>query len=444
MTVTTADDLPPTPADATDAPPAGATDATGGDAVASAFRAAGRALDAAGVTWLRLRDRVDGLEDDLLVAADDLGTARGALATLGWRERRHLGRGRHNAFHAYLANGDAWPKLDIVTGLDFGRRHGWRTDLAAGCLARREMAADGPRPAPDDAFWTLALHELLDRPGAAPRRATDLRRLATAARMDGPFADAVRPLLPRGTGPDAVVDAALEPEPDELARVGRSMSHALERRPAIIARGLLIRVLRIIDRVDPPFVRRGRSLALLGPDGAGKSSLARRVGRGGPMPVHSVYLGLYGGARAGAKRHRIPGIGLARRLAAMWRGWFTGWWHVRRGRLVVFDRHPYDARLGQGSRGLAARVGRAILGHALPRPDVVVVLDAPAELLVARKAEHPVDRIEAQRQRYLALAGRVGATVIDVGAPLDDVARAVTAAAWADRPTDARRRAGPR
>lgn len=410
---------------------------TSADALALRFSAVDRALDEAGVRWLRLRDRDDGLEDDLLVAADDVPAARRALTAIGWRERRHLGRGSHRTFHVHDGATGAWLKLDIVTALDFGRWHAWRIGLAPGCLDRRASTPEGPRPAPDDAFWTLVLHELLDRPGRPPRRAATLRRLAIDARMDGPLADAIRPLLPRGTGPDAIIDAALEPDPGELHRLGLGMSRRLERHPAVVARGLVARALRAIDRLDPPFLRRGPTIALLGPDGAGKSSLTRRIGRDGPMPTRSVYLGLYGGARAGARRGRVPGIGLLRRLSAMWRGWLIGWWQARRGRLVIFDRHPYDARLGGGGRGPLARIGRAILGHALPAPDVVIVLDAPAELLYARKPEHPLERIELQRRRYLELARRLDAIVVDASAPLDEVARTITEAAW-DRGTGSR------
>ena len=72
-----------------------------------------------------------------------------------------------------------------------------------------------------------------------------------------------------------------------------------------------------------------------------------------------------------------------------------------------------------------------ILGHALPAPDLVVVLDAPAALLQARKPEHPIERVETQRAAYHALAARLPRAVeIDVSPRLEDVARMVTAAAW--------------
>jgi hypothetical protein len=406
---------------------------------ADPYLRAGHALSAAGVRWLRLRER-DGTEDDLLVHRDDLPTARVALAGAGFHEVRHPGHGSHRALYAYDEPNGSWPKLDIVTSLDFGRWQEWRTTLADGVLERREPRPDGPRPAPDDAFWTLLLHDLLDRPGTGPRHVDRLRELAGSARRDGPMGRAVEVRMPRSWSTERASAAAAAGDAPALAGLGRAMGSAWTRGAPLATRRrrLVAKVLRRLDAADPPLVRRGRTVALLGPDGAGKSSVSERLAAGGPLPVRRVYLGLYGGSRrsapggttTGRSRRRIPGLGTLRRLAAMWRGWLSGAWNVRRGRLVVFDRHPYDARLGDGGRG-PGRLRRAILGRSLPRPDVVIVLDAPADLLVARKAEHPVERIEDQRQRYLALARDLPATaVVDVSGPLEGVARRITAIAW--------------
>lgn len=405
------------------------------------FTRAGRALDGAGVRWCRLRDRGDGIEDDLLVDPDHLGAAHIALGRAGFRERRHPGHGSHVAFFGYDEATDRWPKLDIVSSIDAGRYAEFRTDLAGPCLTRRETGADGPRLAPDDAFWTLLLHELLDRPGTMPRRADRLRDLATGARTDGDGATLLGRVLPAGWTPQQVIALASSDDVEGLARLGRAIARSWARRDAlaIARRRFVARLARRFDHLEPPFLRRGLSVALLGPDGAGKSSLAARLGHGGPLATRSVYLGLYGGPRRslsrggppGRRSVRISGLGTVRRLVAMWRGWLVGWWHVRRGRLAVLDRHPYDARL-EGATGMAGRVRRAILGRALPRPDVVIVLDAPAELLYARKPDHPLDRVEDQRRRYLDLARRLPATaVVDVSGPIDRVARRVTAIAWA-------------
>jgi thymidylate kinase len=45
-----------------------------------------------------------------------------------------------------------------------------------------------------------------------------------------------------------------------------------------------------------------------------------------------------------------------------------------------------------------------LLAHAYPKPDLVVYLDAPAEVLLARKQEGTLESLEQRRQDYLRLA----------------------------------------
>jgi thymidylate kinase len=69
-----------------------------------------------------------------------------------------------------------------------------------------------------------------------------------------------------------------------------------------------------------------------------------------------------------------------------------------------------------------------VLRHLYPRPDVVVMLDAPAEVLLARKGEGTVDDLERRRRDYLALQSQIERFVIvDATADVDQVYRDVAA-----------------
>jgi thymidylate kinase len=71
--------------------------------------------------------------------------------------------------------------------------------------------------------------------------------------------------------------------------------------------------------------------------------------------------------------------------------------------------------------GGALRVARWI-GSIVPRPDLVILLDAPADLVHARKQEVPVQEIERQREAYLALVRALPhGRVVDVSQPLHRV-----------------------
>ena len=100
---------------------------------------------------------------------------------------------------------------------------------------------------------------------------------------------------------------------------------------------------------------------------------------------------------------------------------------------MLFDRYAYDALLpARWPLGPRGRLRRWLLGHACPAPQLIVVLDAPGELLHARAGEHDPAVLEAERRAYLRLArGRARAIVIDATREPDRVRRDVTAAIWA-------------
>jgi serine acetyltransferase len=100
-----------------------------------------------------------------------------------------------------------------------------------------------------------------------------------------------------------------------------------------------------------------------------------------------------------------------------------------RSTLVAFDRYYHDLlvdprryRYG-GSMRLARWVGACI-----PGPDLWVLLDAPAAVLRARKAEVALDEAARQRHAYLRLVNRWNADVVDASVDLDRVVAQADAA----------------
>ena len=100
------------------------------------------------------------------------------------------------------------------------------------------------------------------------------------------------------------------------------------------------------------------------------------------------------------------------------------------GKVVVFDRHyflDYHAHdIAGRSRDLGRRLHGFCLRRLVPKPDIVVYLEAPAATLHARKGEGTVDdlvRRQADYERAFADLPRVER--VDASAPLDEVVAAV-------------------
>ncbi|MDP5183786.1 hypothetical protein QOZ88_14195 [Blastococcus sp. BMG 814] len=212
------------------------------------------------------------------------------------------------------------------------------------------------------------------------------------------------------------------------------------------------------------------SVALIGPDGAGKSTISELLERQPmPAPVKRIYMGVNleasslmlpttrlalalksaRGRRsdmtapsqqpvpaAGSPVRRVAKAGVRGARLVLWLAeeWFrqiVAEYHRRRGSIVVFDRHFYadyyhfDVAT-EGRRPLASRVHGYLLEHAYPKPDLVICLDAPGAVLFARKREASPEWLEQRRRQYLRLAEVVPSfVVVDVDRPLDLVARDV-------------------
>jgi thymidylate kinase len=111
-------------------------------------------------------------------------------------------------------------------------------------------------------------------------------------------------------------------------------------------------------------------------------------------------------------------------------------WHFRRGTIVLFDRHfvfdfyhfDIDARAGQ--RSVKRRLHGFLLRHLSRRPDLVVCLDAPGEVVFRRKGEFSPEFLEMRRHQYREFEHLVQHFELvnadrDLDAVVGDVARAI-------------------
>ncbi len=186
--------------------------------------------------------------------------------------------------------------------------------------------------------------------------------------------------------------------------------------------------------------RRMFSVALVGPDGVGKTTIARHLEARAAFPVRYLYMGDNPAAsnvtlpttrwwkarmrKAGAEtvantmRRRGPvrrarravrkTLGFANRIGEeLYRQAVASRW-ARGGAVVVFDRHFLWDRWhtevsGNGDRSFKRRLHGLFLRHVAAAPDLVVCLDAPGEVVFRRKGELTPEILERRRTEYLGL-----------------------------------------
>lgn len=162
-------------------------------------------------------------------------------------------------------------------------------------------------------------------------------------------------------------------------------------------------------------------VAVLGPDGCGKSTVLAGIEAlwGAKQLKTKLYhwrpeILRLGSRDAGPETnpHGKPPRGLLAslsKLAFLWLDWFVGFRGLianyrAKGFFVIFDRHyldllvdPIRYRYG-GPAWLARAVARLI-----PKPNAVILLDAPSEIVHARKKETSFEEAVRQREAYLKL-----------------------------------------
>jgi thymidylate kinase len=393
-----------------------------------------RAFDEAKIAWVLLRDEVELAEPegdvDLLLEPAAAGRARKLLRSLSFVRVPTLGRGSHVQYVGYHAEDERSIKFDIVTDLAFGPYFALHTRAAAGCLARRRRVAELATLAPDDAFWALLLHELIDSGRSRPKRANRLEELSREARPDTDWAEYVA-ISSEGWTTERVLDAARRADWNALEGLSSTIGAMWIRRDrlAVSARLIAGRLGRLFEPALALLKRPGFTVAILGPDGTGKSTLAAAIRHSFPFPARVVYMGLW---QKPVRQYALPGMNLLGRLSFLWGRYLTGQYHRARGRLVLFDRYSYDAFLRLGDpMGRRDRLFLWTLAHACPAPDMVLVLDAPGAIAHARNGEHTIHYLDEDRDRFVALRNRLAhVEIVDASRSAEAVRKDVVDRIW--------------
>jgi len=194
---------------------------------------------------------------------------------------------------------------------------------------------------------------------------------------------------------------------------------------------------RRIRRLTQPV---GLMVAFLGADGSGKSTLMARVKQDLSPQLFEFVKSYHLRPNLGGVEYRAGGVrgpyakpprGVIPSLAKLGLWWadYTLAYFVAilprlvRRTLVLFDRYYHDLLVDQrryrygGPLWLARFIGRFV-----PQPHLVILLDAPPEVLQARKQDVTFEETVRQREAYLRLVHSLpNGHVVDASRPLDNV-----------------------
>jgi len=209
------------------------------------------------------------------------------------------------------------------------------------------------------------------------------------------------------------------------------------------------------------------SVAIIGADGAGKSTICKLLIERSTLSLKYVYMGVNMEAssdmlpttrlvlaikklrgrrpdatfrRSTAERSKSSGFSATIKsclrlvfwTSEEWYRQLIAWRHQNRGFIAVFDRHffadyfAYDIEPKRNTLPFANRLHGYMLEKIYPKPSLFILLKAPPEVLYARKQEGSIEFLKDRQEQYMKIRDHVDRfEIVDATQPLDDVVHSI-------------------
>lgn len=380
-------------------------------------------FDASGLRWCLLRPW-QGLyspegDIDVLLSPDEFSKARAILLRAGYVPIYEPGSDLQAVDFDSASGRFLW--VHVQSTLKIGD-----LTVPAQALLPDIRRTRFPEVAPEWLLWTL-LVRAIEKQCVPERYRSRLRQLASE--WSGGPAEVETLARDRGLDPDALVAAAAAGDWQSIARQKWSHSETPDNRARRV-----IRLARRGWRVLIGFAsakRRGLCVAVIGPDGAGKSTLVQALERELPLRTRRVYMGLTGGRMRRAASLKVPGIVFAAQCMVLWARYLRAQLYCAAGQIILFDRYVLDGAVPAGRViPFRAQVARRVQRWIVPAPDLVLLLDASGRTMYARKGEYAPETLESWRAEYRKLKAGVPIELLDAEQPPESVLRSAETLIW--------------